>query len=176
VAKQQALTIFLTYLQLIVLLPASVIAAFIFVLKCNKQAPNLCDADLTKQSAPTLFLTCSQLKVFLPASENTASRIEVPDSFYKLSPSEVRAEAAARKKALENSQLLIPKSFKEKQAQQARDNYKAAMIRVQFPDGMVLEGVFSPQESTTAIYEVGAAVSEREGADVFQRGCLKDVV
>ncbi|GAQ89562.1 UBX domain-containing protein 6 [Klebsormidium nitens] len=94
-----------------------------------------------------------QLKVFLPASENTAARIEVPDTFYKLSPSEVRAEAAARKKALENSQLLIPKSFREKQAQQARENFKAAMIRVQFPDGMVLQGVFSPMEATTAIYE-----------------------
>lgn len=98
-----------------------------------------------------------QLKVFLPASENTAARIEVPDTFYKLSPSEVRAEAAARKKALENSQLLIPKSFREKQAQQARDNFKAAMIRVQFPDGMVLQGVFSPMEPTFAVYEVSGA-------------------
>lgn len=59
-----------------------------------------------------------------------------------------------RRKKLEESQLLIPRSFKEKQMKASQKKYRATCIRVQFPDGVVLQGVFSPWESTTALYEV----------------------
>lgn len=106
-----------------------------------------------------------QVRVFFSASENMAARIELPDSFYDLSVAEVRREAESRKKKIEDSQLLIPKSFREKQAKSARKRYKAAVIRIQFPDGVVLQGVFLPKEPTTALYEfVGSAIKE---------GCLE---
>jgi hypothetical protein len=59
-----------------------------------------------------------------------------------------------RKKKIAESQLLIPKSYKEKQAKAGRKRYKRTIIRIQFPDGVVLQGVFAPWESTTALYEV----------------------
>ncbi|KNA03592.1 hypothetical protein SOVF_207660 [Spinacia oleracea] len=106
-----------------------------------------------------------QIKVFFSVSESVAARITLPDSFYKLSSEEVRREAELRKKKMAESQLLIPKSFKEKQAQAARKRYTRTIIRVQFPDGVVLQGVFSPKESTSALYEFVSVALKQEGLE-----------
>lgn len=95
-----------------------------------------------------------QVKVFFAVPESVASKIVLPESFYNLSAEEVKREAELRRKKIADSQLLIPKSLKEKQAKAARMRYKRTIIRIQFPDGVVLQGVFLPWESTTALYEV----------------------
>ncbi|XP_074308784.1 plant UBX domain-containing protein 2 [Silene latifolia] len=106
-----------------------------------------------------------QIKVFFSVSESVAARIELPDSFYKLSLEEVRREAEMRKKKMADSQLLIPKSLKEKQAQAARKRYTRTIIRVQFPDGVVLQGVFSPREPTSALYEFVSSALKQQGLE-----------
>lgn len=83
-----------------------------------------------------------------------AAKIDLPDSFYNLSIEELRRESDARKKKIADSQLLIPRSYKEKQAIAARKKYKLSVIRIQFPDGVVLQGIFLPWERTTVLYEV----------------------
>lgn len=98
-----------------------------------------------------------QIRVFfnvpgIPVAEN-----DIPDSFYKLSSQEVSNEAKMRRERLEQSRLLIPKSYKEKQALAARQKYKQAVIRVQFPDGVILQGVFLPAEATGSLYEFVAS-------------------
>lgn len=95
-----------------------------------------------------------QVKVFFSVPENVAARIMLPDSFYQLSAVELRKEAESRKKKIEESQLLVPKSYREKQAKAARKKYTKAIIRIQFPDQVVLQAVFRPWERTTALYEV----------------------
>ncbi|OMO60677.1 hypothetical protein CCACVL1_23962 [Corchorus capsularis] len=102
-----------------------------------------------------------QIRVFFSVPERIAAKIELPDSFYNLSAEEVKREAEMRKKKIAESQLLIPRSYKEKQAQAARKKYRRAMIRIQFPDGVVLQGVFAPWEPTSALYEfVSSALKE----------------
>ncbi|KAF4355433.1 hypothetical protein F8388_015187 [Cannabis sativa] len=102
-----------------------------------------------------------QTKVFFSVSENLAAKIELPDSFYKMSIEEVRREAEMRRKKLADSQLLIPRSLKEKQAKAARKRYTKTVIRVQFPDGVVLQAIFSPFEPTSSLYEfVSSALKE----------------
>ncbi|MCI02145.1 UBX domain-containing protein 6-like, partial [Trifolium medium] len=93
------------------------------------------------------------VKVFFAVAESVAAKIELPDSFYKRSAEEVRREAELRKKKFEESQLLIPKSLREKQAKAAKKRYTRTIIRIQFPDGAVLQGVFAPWEPTSALYE-----------------------
>lgn len=95
-----------------------------------------------------------QIRVFYSVPESVAARIELPDSFYNLSAVELRREAESRRKKIEESKLLIPKSYREKQAKAARKRYNRTIIRVQFPDNVVLQGIFSPSESTGALYEV----------------------
>lgn len=94
--------------------------------------------------------------MFFSVPENVAAKIELPDSFYSLSAEEVRREADARRKKLEESKLLIPKSYREKQAKAAKRRHKKTLIRIQFPDGVVLQAIFSPSEVTGALYEVSA--------------------
>ncbi|KAF3432136.1 hypothetical protein FNV43_RR26875 [Rhamnella rubrinervis] len=103
-----------------------------------------------------------QVRVFFAVSENIAARIVLPESFYNLSADELKREAAARKKKIADSQLLIPKSYKEKQAKASRKRYSKAIIRIQFPDGVVLQGVFLPWEPTSSLYEfVSSALKEQ---------------
>ncbi|KAL7149517.1 hypothetical protein ABFS83_05G046100 [Erythranthe nasuta] len=94
-----------------------------------------------------------QIQVFFSVSESVAAKIEVPDSFYNLSAEELKRESDARKKKLEDSKLLIPKSYREKQAKAAKKRYKKTLIRIQFPDGVVLQAIFLPSELTGALYE-----------------------
>lgn len=94
-----------------------------------------------------------QIRVFFSVPEYEAAKIVLPDSFYKLSLDEVKREADMKRKKMAESQLLVPKSYKEKQVKAARKRYTKTVIRVQFPDGVVLQGVFSPREPTTALYE-----------------------
>ncbi|KAK1374682.1 UBX domain-containing protein [Heracleum sosnowskyi] len=102
-----------------------------------------------------------QTRVFFSVSENIAAKIVFPDSFYKLTAEEIKREADMKRKKIAESQLLVPKSYKEKQVKAARKRYTKAVIRIQFPDGVVLQGVFSPREPTTALYQfVSSALKE----------------
>ncbi|KAM0949092.1 putative UBX domain, PUB domain, Ubiquitin-like domain superfamily, PUB-like domain superfamily [Dioscorea sansibarensis] len=102
-----------------------------------------------------------QVKVFFPVPESVAAKIELPDSFYNLSADEIKREAGLRKKKLEDSQLLIPKSYREKQALAAKKKYKKTLIRIQFPDRVVLQALFLPRETTAELYKfVSAALKE----------------
>ncbi|KAL3830743.1 hypothetical protein ACJIZ3_019545 [Penstemon smallii] len=102
-----------------------------------------------------------QIRVFFSVPESVAAKIELPDSFYNLSAEELKREADTRRKKLEESKLLIPKSYKEKQAKAARKKYNKTVIRIQFPDGVVLQAIFSPLELTGALYEfVSSALKE----------------
>jgi UBX domain-containing protein 6 len=96
----------------------------------------------------------SQIRVFFNVPGSSVAETDTPDSFYKLSNEEVSREAKMRRERLEQSRLLIPKSYKEKQALAARQKYKQTVIRVQFPDGVILQGVFLPGEATGSLYEV----------------------
>jgi UBX domain-containing protein 6 len=95
-----------------------------------------------------------QVRVFFSVPESVAAKIVLPASFYNLSLEELKREADMRKKKIADSQILIPKSFKEKQAKAARRRYTKTIIRIQFPDGVVLQGIFSPWEPTSCLYEV----------------------
>lgn len=123
---------------------------------------NAAPADSSVEGKPTEPKSIDrQIKVFFSVPESVAARIELPDSFYSLSIDEVKREADMRRKKIADSQLLIPKSYREKQMKAGRKRYNRTMIRIQFPDGVVLQGVFAPWEPTTALYEfVATALKE----------------
>ncbi|XP_013190543.2 tether containing UBX domain for GLUT4 [Amyelois transitella] len=77
---------------------------------------------------------------------------DLPDDFYDLTIEEVRKlyhELQKNRMELENTPL-IPASKKEEMdkqsTQQQLNNYKNAVVRVQFPDRIILQGVFSPND------------------------------
>ncbi|TYK28748.1 plant UBX domain-containing protein 2 [Cucumis melo var. makuwa] len=81
----------------------------------------LTSSDLVAKAAMLEY--CLGSRVFFVVPENIAANIELPDSFYTLSIEEVKREAIMRKKKIAESQLLVLKSYKEKQAKAARRKY-----------------------------------------------------
>ncbi|CAN6217602.1 unnamed protein product [Urochloa humidicola] len=106
-----------------------------------------------------------QIRVFFSVPGSSVADNDVPDSFYNLTGEEIRNEAKMRRERLEQSRLLIPKSYKEKQALAARQKYKQAVIRVQFPDRVILQGVFLPGEATGSLYEFVASALKQPGLE-----------
>ncbi|BAF12636.2 Os03g0636600 [Oryza sativa Japonica Group] len=98
-----------------------------------------------------------QIRVFFSVAASSVAENDLPDYFYSLSNEEIRNEAKMRRGRLEQSWLLIPKSYKEKQALAARQKYKQALIRIPFPDGVILQGVFLPTEPISSLYEFAAS-------------------
>ncbi|KAL8531905.1 hypothetical protein ACS0TY_008492 [Phlomoides rotata] len=119
--------------------------------KKGKEVPSTAPVKLEEPIEPKQV--DRQIRVFFSVPENVAAKIELPDSFYNLSAVELKREAESRRKKLEESKLLIPKSYREKQAKATKRQYAKTVIRVQFPDGVVLQAIFSPSESTGALYE-----------------------
>ena len=115
-----------------------------------------------------------QIRVFFSVPGSSVADNDVPDSFYNLTGEEIRNEARMRRERLEQSRLLIPKSYKEKQALVARQKYKQAVIRVQFPDRVILQGVFLPGEATGSLYEVPCLFLLMI-CHVFQYPCFLDL-
>lgn len=107
-----------------------------------------------------------KLRVFYASKDSADNKFEVPDSFYHLSANELKHEAAARRKKLEDSQMLVPKSWKEKQAALAKKRYKCTVIRVQLPDSLIVQGFFKPGESTSSLYEFVASCL-RDSSETF---------
>ncbi|CAL5074386.1 unnamed protein product [Urochloa decumbens] len=106
-----------------------------------------------------------QIRVFFSVLGSFVPYHDAPDSFYNLTGEEIRNEAKMRRERLEQSRLLIPKSYKEKHALAARQKYKQAVIRVQFPDRVILQGVFLPGEATGSLYEFVASALKQPGLE-----------
>lgn len=89
------------------------------------------------------------LKVFEPSS--SGNRIEVPESFYSVTSSELKREQTNRSDEIEKSKQLRTKAMREADNGTNklgnRVNYKHTVLRIRFPDGVLLQGTFSSSES-----------------------------
>ncbi|CAG4947717.1 unnamed protein product [Parnassius apollo] len=87
---------------------------------------------------------------FMQPDEMEDELQDLPDDFYDLTIEEVRKmyhELQQRRIELENTPLMIStqRSDIEKQiAEQKQNTYKNVVVRIQFPDHMILQGIFSP--------------------------------
>ncbi|XP_075986324.1 GDI interacting protein 3 isoform X2 [Anticarsia gemmatalis] len=91
------------------------------------------------------------LQVLLPSQ--AANKVQLPPSFYALSPEEIKREQQLRAEAIERSQMLRTKAMREKDEIREMRKYKFAIIRVRFPDGILLQGTFSVYERYNEIHE-----------------------
>ncbi|KOB68280.1 putative UBX domain-containing protein 1 [Operophtera brumata] len=91
------------------------------------------------------------LQVLLPSQ--AAGMVQLPPAFYALSPDELKKEQLLRTEAIEKSQMLRTKAMREKEELREMRKYKYALIRVRFPDGILLQGTFFVYERYTEIHE-----------------------
>lgn len=108
------------------------------------------------------FIGSKKAVAFMQPNENEDELSDLPDDFYELTIEEVRKmyhELQQRRIDLENTPMLT--STKREELEQVSisrlNNYKHAVVRIQFPDSMILQGVFTP---TNTIEDVQNFVKE----------------
>ncbi|KAJ6641194.1 UBX domain-containing protein 6 [Pseudolycoriella hygida] len=98
------------------------------------------------------------IQVLLPSQ---AKKSDLPLEFFRITPEEIRKEQQLRTEAVENAQILRTKAMRDREEHRALNIYKFSLIRVRFPDGVILQGTFSVYEKLSHVYE-------------FVTSCLKD--
>lgn len=68
-----------------------------------------------------------------------ADRIAVPDEFYRLSVDEIKKEQQIRAEAVEKFGMLRTKQMRERDRIRELRRYRYCLIRVRFPDGILLQ-------------------------------------
>ena len=86
---------------------------------------------------------------------NQAGRsFSLPDDFYTLTADEIRKEQQLRTEAVEREGMLRTKAMREREAQMERRRYRYTLIRVRFPDGIVLQATFSVYEKYRCVHDL----------------------
>ncbi|CAG9792343.1 unnamed protein product [Diatraea saccharalis] len=107
--------------------------------------------DALRTAEPIQLELDRNLQVLLPSQ--AAAKVQLPASFYALTPEEMKREAQLRAEAIEKSQMLRTKAMREKDELREMRKYKFAIIRIRFPDGILLQGTFSVYERYLEIHE-----------------------
>ncbi|KAK7060086.1 UBX domain-containing protein 6, partial [Halocaridina rubra] len=84
------------------------------------------------------------VRVLLPAE--AASHVDLPPEFFNMTTDELRREMQNRAAAVERRQMLMTKAMREKEEMREIRKYKFSLIRVRFPDGLILQGTFGVYE------------------------------
>ncbi|KAJ3105951.1 Tether containing UBX domain for GLUT4 [Phlyctochytrium planicorne] len=97
------------------------------------------------------------IKVFGPSQNDRGSQsIELPDSFFELTPNEVKMmlhSQKSRAKALEDAPLMT-KAMRDREEQLRKSKYPKTMIRVKFPDRLILQATFLSDETIGNLYKL----------------------
>ncbi|XP_039748580.1 UBX domain-containing protein 6 [Pararge aegeria] len=107
--------------------------------------------DALRTADPIQLELDRNLQVLLPSQ--AANKVQLPPSFYALSPEELKREQQLRAEVIEKSQMLRTKAMREKDEIREMRKYKFAIIRIRFPDGILLQGTFSIYERYQDIHE-----------------------
>lgn len=91
------------------------------------------------------------LKVFHPS--NNAAKFDIPDEFYSVSPAELKKEQQRREEAVEKLGMLRTKAMRERDELRELRKYRFTLIRVRFPDGILMQGIFKAHEKFSALKE-----------------------
>uniref|UniRef100_A0A8D9EDK3 UBX domain-containing protein 6 n=1 Tax=Cacopsylla melanoneura TaxID=428564 RepID=A0A8D9EDK3_9HEMI len=78
----------------------------------------------------------------------------LPVSFYERAPGELKREQAEKSEKLELEMTLRTKAMRERDEERGREHrqYKYCIVRVKFPDNLILQGTFSVSEPFSSVY------------------------
>ncbi|XP_045762191.1 UBX domain-containing protein 6 [Maniola jurtina] len=107
--------------------------------------------DALRTAEPIQLELDRNLQVLLPSQ--SANKMQLPPSFFALTPEELKKEQQLRTEAMEKSQMLRTKAMREKDELREMRKYKFAIIRIRFPDGILLQGTFSVYERYQDIHD-----------------------
>ncbi|CAH0729773.1 unnamed protein product, partial [Brenthis ino] len=123
--------------------------------KCETSNPTITQESLERRlkiEEEVTFIGSQKAVAFMQPDGNEDELSDLPDDFYELTIEEVRKmyhELQQRRIDLENTPMLT--STKREELEQASlsrlRNYKNVVVRIQFPDNIILQGVFTPNNT-----------------------------
>lgn len=106
--------------------------------------------DVLFQAEPIKAELDRSVKVLHPTT--AASKFDIPDDFYNISPEELKKEQQRRDEATEKLGMLRTKAMRERDELKELRRYRYSLLRIRFPDGILLQGVFRVSEAAKSIY------------------------
>lgn len=95
------------------------------------------------------------IKIFKIRSSNAnLNKFEIPNEFYNLGVEELKREMTRKNEALEKSGMLRTKAMRERDEQLELRRYNYCLIRVRFPDDLILQAVFKANERVEELYKL----------------------
>ncbi|KAL4113189.1 hypothetical protein QTP88_016857 [Uroleucon formosanum] len=117
---------------------------------CNLASVQSSVDDL--QSAERIQLVLDRnAQVLLPSQ--ASKQVSLPAEFFMVSTAEIKAEQQKRTEKLESEMILKTKNMRMKEQNRYKSNYKYCLIRVKFPDCLILQGTFSVNEHLSDVLE-----------------------
>lgn len=105
--------------------------------------------DALGSAEPVQLELDRNLQVLYPSQ--ASKRVELPPVFFNISAEELKREQQIRSEGIERSMMLRTKAMREKEELREMRKYRFALIRVRFPDGILLQGTFGVHEKVENI-------------------------
>jgi len=104
------------------------------------------------QSAERIQLVLDRnVQVLLPSQ--ALKNVSLPQEFFVMSPTEIKAEQQKKSERLESEMILKTKNMRMKEQNKYNSNYKYCLIRIKFPDCLILQGTFGANEHLSDVLE-----------------------
>lgn len=107
--------------------------------------------DALKTAEPIGLELDRNMQVLMPSQ--AAKRMELPPAFFTMTPEEIKREQQLKSERVENSIVLRTKAMREKEELREMRKYRFALIRIRFPDGILLQGTFGVYEHLVDVFE-----------------------
>ncbi|KAM3938887.1 UBX domain-containing protein 6 [Leptodactylus fuscus] len=107
--------------------------------------------DSLLSGEPLIATLDRQPQIFMPSVK--AATFDLPADFYNLTIEEIRLEQKLRTEKLKQDSMLKTKEMREREEKQERKKYKYTFVRIRFPDGYVLQGLFYGKERLSILVD-----------------------
>ncbi|XP_076449848.1 tether containing UBX domain for GLUT4-like [Babylonia areolata] len=100
------------------------------------------------------FMPCDREVVIYNSNEENTSKAlaeEPPEDFFEVTEADVRSLYKDRQRQVASERPLMTESMRQMELEDKYQQYHHVVVRVQFPDGMVLQGCFRPRETVYAL-------------------------
>lgn len=104
------------------------------------------------------FKPCDREAVIYDSNEENISKAlaeEPPEDFFEVTDADVKSLYKDLKKKVSNmsERPLMTESMRQMELEEKHRQYHHVIVRVQFPDGLVLQGCFRPRETVYALHK-----------------------
>ncbi|XP_075217334.1 GDI interacting protein 3 isoform X2 [Lycorma delicatula] len=107
--------------------------------------------DALRSAEPIGLQLDRNLQVLLPSQ--AAKQTNLPQDFFKLTPEELKREQQLKSEKVDNSLVLKTKAMREREEQRELKKYRFALIRIRFPDDILIQGTFGIYEHVSDVYD-----------------------